>query len=104
MGTNTITMTLLERGLWDVLDTSVYSTYKQMWVQCGSGVTYYFSFLAKKCVALKSLIELTLRNIRKDLILSFIRCAVWNSGGERKNKTHKKEKNYKLFKFSSNIS
>lgn len=41
--------------------------------------TYNFLLLAEKGMALKSLVELTLWNICKDLILSFICCAVWDS-------------------------
>lgn len=44
--------------------------------------TYNFLLLAEKRMALQSLVELTLRDVRKDLVLSFVRCAVRNSERE----------------------
>lgn len=47
--------------------------------------TYNLLLLAEKCMALEGLIELTLRDICKDFILSFICCAIGDSGREKKN-------------------
>ncbi len=48
--------------------------------------TYNLPLLAEKCMALQGLVELTLGDICEDLILSFICCAVRDSGGEETEK------------------
>lgn len=59
---------------------------------------YNLLLLAEERVALQGLVELTLGDVREDLILSFIRCAVRDSGreeeGEKKKKNQQQHINF----------